>query len=81
MAPKIGFIGIIGEMWKEDPQGTLEWLQGLGIDGMEGGAAVAHAFGVTPAQGRQNCCRNWRTRLWQRWSSRARWHQTRSALS
>lgn len=53
MAPKIGFIGIVGEMWKEDPQGTLKWLQGLGIDGMEGGAAVANAFGVSPAEGRQ----------------------------
>lgn len=53
MAPRIGFIGIIGELFDKDPQGTLEWVAGLGFDGMEGAAVLADKLGVTVAQARE----------------------------
>ena len=47
---KIGFIGIIADQWKEDPEATLEWVTGLGFDGMEGAAPLAERFGLSVAE-------------------------------
>jgi sugar phosphate isomerase/epimerase len=43
---KIGYIGIIQGELEADPTGTLEWVAGLGFDGMEGAAAMAPRFGL-----------------------------------
>lgn len=53
MAPRIGFIGIIGELFDEDPRGTLEWVASLGFDGMEGAAVLADKMGITVREARE----------------------------
>lgn len=53
MSLKIGFIGIIGDEWKEDPEGTLAWVAELGFDGVEGAAPLAGHFGLSVPEFRE----------------------------
>lgn len=50
---RIGFIGILKEAFQADAEGTLAWLGSLGIDGMEGSAALAGYLGVSPTEARR----------------------------
>lgn len=50
---RIGFIGILKEAFQADAEGTLAWLGSLGIDGMEGAAAMAGYFNVGLPEARE----------------------------